>query len=225
MTKRFAAQLLNYPADYAWAYAVEAYQINGGYFKRPEWDWVNEELVQTRAANREIVVARLKSEEQPNNELLAAGRDYREFWQSQMLLLLNDRANDFVKSVIVVAEKDTVESELELSIIVSCIETADKQRKQQAIEDRKYSLSSSWRYSVDSAVEFHNNVEVIRCQYIDKAGAHAIDSIIDGDLYFWWSKNFLEVKNYRYLRGRVKNTSVDFATKVPVTQLNYVKVL
>jgi hypothetical protein len=226
MTKRNATVPLDYPADHVWAYAVEAHRANGGYYKKTEWDSDdNGDIVQTRVSNKEMVLSMLKSLDKPNNAMLAAGQEYREFWQGQMLQLLTDGVNDFVKTVIVVAEKDTIESELELSVVVSCIESADKQKKNQQLEHRKRSLNSGWRYSVGSPVEFRSDVEVICCRYLDKIGAYAVDSIIDGDLYFWWSQRDVAVKTYKYLTARVKKTDVDFYTKVPVTQLNYVKVL
>jgi RimJ/RimL family protein N-acetyltransferase len=53
-----------------------------------------------------MVLSMLKSLDKPNNAMLAAGQEYREFWQGQMLQLLTDSVNDFVKTVVVVAEKD-----------------------------------------------------------------------------------------------------------------------
>ncbi len=224
MTKHVVEQF-NYPADAVWAYAVAAYRINGGYSKSSTWDYDNEgRLIQTQTPNREMVLAMLTDSTTPNSEYLTAGREYREYWQSQLLRLLDDGVNDYIKSVVAVAEKDIIETALDLTVVVSCIASTDRAKKQQMLNDRKLGTNSRWRYSVGSKVEFRNDIQVIRCQYLDKVGAYIVESIIDGDLYSWWSKHDVAVQNYKSLQARVKKTDVDYATKVPVTHLNYVKV-
>lgn len=225
MTKRGVVEQFNYPADAVWAYAVAAYRINGGYSKSSAWDYDSEgRLIQTQTPNREMVLAMLTASSVPNSEYLAAGREYRAYWQSQLLRLLDNSVNDYIKSVVTVAEKDIIETALDLSIVVSCIASTDKSKKQQMLNERKLETNSGWRYSVGSKVEFRNNIQVIRCQYLDKVGAYIVESIIDGDLYSWWSKQDIAVQTYKSLQARVKKTDVDYATKVPVTHLNYVKV-
>lgn len=225
MTKRGVVEQFNYPADAVWAYAVAAYRINGGYSKSSTWDYDNEgRLIQTQTPNREMVLAMLTASTTPNSEYLAAGREYREYWQSQLLRLLDDGVNDYIKSVVAVAEKDTIETALDLTVVVSCIASTDRAKKQQMLNDRKLETNSRWRYTVGSKVEFRNDIQVIRCQYLDKVGAYIVESIIDGDLYSWWSKQDIAVQTYNSLQARVKKTDVDYVTKVPVTHLNYVKV-
>ena len=223
--KAYVAEQFNYPADHVWAYAVAAHSINNGYLKEGNWGYDSEgKLIQTQTPNRSLVVAMLAASDAPAERYLKQGREYREFWQSQLLLLLDDRANSFVKSVVASASKDTIDTMLDLSIIVSCIASTDKSMQKQILNNRKLALDSKYCYSVGSSVNFTDNIEVIRCEYLDKVGAYAVESIIDGNFYSWWSKHKIECLHYKSLQARVKRLEIDFATKIPVTLLNYVKV-
>lgn len=220
----------NYPADIVWACAAAADRINGGYRKSSQWDYSSDELVES-PANKSRVLRWL--EQWRNNQLQKSevtkqdttdGNRAREFWQSQMLLLLDDNANEYLKACINAAHKDTVNDLMHVSVIASAITAAKRETRKQELLEKKRSINSQHVCTIGSSVIFDTEFEIIDSRYIDKIGASAVECMVEGNLYMWWSRQHVEPGVYKYLKGRVKAHKTDFGTNQAVTQLNYVKV-
>jgi hypothetical protein len=219
-----------YPADIVWTCAAAADRINGGYRKISDWDYTEEEVVES-PGNRTRVLRWLEAWR--NNQLSKSevtdqdqldGAAAKTFWQSQMLLLLDDGANEYLKACVNAAHLTTVDNLTDVAVIASAITAAKREARKAELLEKKNSLDSKHVCALNSAVIFDTEFEVIDSRYIDKVGASAVECIVEGNLYVWWSKQHVEPGVYRYLKGRVKSHEKDYGTGQPVTKLNYVKV-
>jgi len=221
-----------YPSDIVWACAAAAQRINCGYQRESTWsvDKNVGEMIE-HSGNRSMMIRFLESYR--NNKLkktevtdadYEAGKRAQEFWQSQMLLLLDDKANEYLRACTAISHKEEIDVIKDLGVIASSIQAADRELTKTRSIELKNSVSSQCIHKVGARVEFDCEVDIIDVRYIDKIGAFAVDSIVDGNLYAWWSRERIEVGTYSFLKGRVKQLKTDYHTQQPVTQLNYVKV-
>lgn len=223
-----------YPADIVWACAVAAARINNGYLKDSQWNVVStgtgSELVETPSNRRkvfqflELYRNNLLTKDSVTNEDYQEGKDLREFWQSQMLILLNDRANSYLKSCVATAHKTDIDALKDIGVIVSSITSAKQQKQLNAKKEIKSSVNSQWVHSVGSNVVFETDIAVISCRFVEKFNTYIVEAIIENNLYMWWSQKSIDVKSYSHLKGKVKQHKNDFDTDQPITQLNYVKI-
>ena len=226
-----------YPAHMVWACAAAADRINGGYRKESTWDYdshapgeVMGELVEN--PNNKTLVLRwldqwrhnLLRKDTVTDRDAEDGAAAQQFWQSQMLLLLDDKSNEYLRACVNAAHQNTVTDLLEVSVISSAITAAKREARKQERLEKKRGLNSEHVCSIGSPVIFDTEFEVIDSRYIDKIGASAVECIVEGNLYMWWSNHHVEPGVYHYLKGRVKSHDTDYGTGQPVTKLNYVKV-
>ena len=219
-----------YPADVVWACAAAADRINGGYRKTSDWDYNEDDPVESPGNKTRV----LRWLEQWRSNLLrkyevtdqdtADGKRAQEFWQSQMLVLLDDSANDYLKACVNTAHLTTVNSLTDIAVISSAITAAKRETRKQELIQRKHSLKSKHVFALGSSVNFDTEFEIVDSRYINTVGASAVECVVEGNLYMWWSKQHVEPGMYRFLKGRVKAHEKDYATGQPVTKLNYVKV-
>ena len=221
---------IDYPASLVWACAAAADRINGGYRKTSEWNIVEDEMVES-PGNRARVMRWLGAWRKDHLSLTevtdqdrADGESAREFWQSQMLLLLDDGANEYLRACASAAHLDTVTSQHQIGLITSAITAAKREARKQELLQKKQQLNSQYVCAVGSKVCFDTEFEIIDSRYIDRVGASAVECVVEGNLYMWWSKTHLEPGVYCELQGRVADRARDFHTGQPVTRLNYVKV-
>jgi hypothetical protein len=223
-----------YPAHIVWACAAAADRVNGGYRKESQWsyDVDNPGRDMIEQPNNKTQVLRwlelwrnnLLRKDTVTEQDVAQGQSAREFWQSQMLLLLDDKSNEYLRACVNAAHKETIADLLDVSVIASSITAAKREARKQALLEKKQCLNSQHVCSIGSTVIFDTEFEVIDSRYIDKVGASAVECIVEGNLYDWWSKTHVEPGVYRYLKGRVRDHNKDYGTGQPVTRLNYVKV-
>lgn len=223
-----------YPASIVWACAAAADRINGGYHKESQWSYDADDSVRDLIEQPNNKTQVLRWLEQWRHNLLrkdtvtdqdaADGAAAQQFWQSQMLLLLDDKSNEYLRACVNAAHQTTVTDLLQVSVIASSITAAKREARKQERLEKKQCLRSEHVCSVGSPVIFDTEFEVIDSRYIDKIGASAVECIVEGNLYMWWSNQHVEPGVYRYLKGRVKSHDTDYGTGQPVTKLNYVKV-
>ena len=226
-----------YPAHIVWACAAAADRINGGYRKESKWDYdpnidVDPSDGFVELPNNKTMVLRWL--EQWRNNLLKKsevteqdavdGAAAQTFWQNQMLLLLDDNANEYLRACTQAAHLETVKSLVDVAVISSSITAAKREARKQALIEKKQALNSQHVCSVGSTVIFDTEFEVIDSRYIDRVGATSVECIVEGNLYMWWSQQHVEPGIYLYLKGRVKDHTTDYYTGQPTTKLNYVKV-
>lgn len=221
-----------YPSDIVWACAAAAQRINQGYLKESRWTFSEsaDDIIE-HPGNRSMMLRFLESyrnnilkKTEVTDEDYAAGKRAQEFWQSQMLLLLDDKANEYLRACTATAHKETVDALKDVGIIASSIQAADRELSRARLIELKTTIDSQYIHEVGARVEFDCDVDIIDVRYIDKIGAFAVESIIQDNLYSWWSRDRIEVGKYSFLKGRVKQLKTDYHTTQPVTHLNYVKV-
>ena len=224
-----------YPADVVWACAAAADKINGGYRKSSDWevDFSNDpegEFVESPGNKTRVLrwLSQWKNNQLSKTEVTdqdaVDGNSARAFWQSQMLLLLDDGANDYLKACVNAAHLTTVDNLTDVAVIASAITAAKREARKTEMLEKKHQLNSKHVYTVGSSVVFDKEIEVIDSRYIDKIGSSAVECIVEGNLYMWWSNQHVQLGVYKYLKGRVKAHKTDYGTDQAVTQLNYVKV-
>ena len=211
-----------YPAEIIWSCAAAADRINGGYCKDSLW------LPNEKTSNKAMVFRFL--EQWRNNQLdtvtdedVSAGKLAREYWQNQMLILLDDSANQYLKAVVNASHLNTIDSMLDISVIASSISAVSREKHRAEIKEKKQSVNSQWSGSVGETITFDKDIEIISCKFIDKFDSNIVECIIEDNLYMWWSSKKLEPGMYSQLKGRVKTHKKDLDTGQPITQLNYVK--
>jgi len=217
----FMSELTEYPSKIIWAVAAAAQRENNGYYK---WN----QLDQEKPSNKRLVFEFL--EDYRNNKLVLLDNDYtegqvvKEYWQCQTLALLDDNANDYIRSVVKAAHKDTIDNIHDISLIVSCISAKRSNEQRQKVLEIKNNLHSRHVYAIGDKIRINDKISVIDSRFIDKVGASTVECIVQGNLYMWWSKRHVDPGDYSYLTGRVKRLSEDYFTNQLVTCLNYVSI-
>jgi|SaaInl5LU_22_DNA_1037371.scaffolds.fasta_scaffold31213_3 hypothetical protein len=215
----------DYPTDIVWACAVAADRINNGYRKESRWD--RDDLIE-KPSNKRLVFEFL--EDYRNNKLVLLDDDYtegqavREYWQTQTLILLDENANNYIRSVVKAAHNDTFNNIRDISLIVSCISAKRNNEQRQKVLEIKNNLHSQHVYAVRDKIRINDKISVIDSKFIDNIGASAVECIVQGNLYMWWSKRHVNPGDYSYLVGRVKRLTEDYFTNQLVTHLNYVSI-
>lgn len=216
--------MTEYPSKIIWAVAVAAQRENNGYYKQSHWDEPGVE----KPSNKRLVFEFL--EDYRNNKLVLLDNDYtegqvvKEYWQCQTLALLDDNANDYIRSVVKAAHKDTIDNIHDISLIVSCISVKRSNEQRKKVLEIKNNLHSQHVYAVRDKIRINDKISVIDSKFIDKIGASTVECIVQGNLYMWWSKRHVDPGDYSYLTGRVKRLSEDYFTNQLVTHLNYVSI-
>lgn len=217
-----------YPSEIIWAAAAAAQRINSGYTKQSHWDEPNEGDIVEKPSNKRLVFGFL--EDYRDNKLHLLDEDYtegkavREYWQYQTMALLNDRTSQYIRAVVKAAHKDTIDNTYDISLIASCIEAKSRDEHRQNVLEIKSNLNSQYVYKIGDKIHINDKISVIDSKFIDRLGTSAVECIINGNLYMWWSKLHVEPGEYSNIRGRVKKLSKDYFSDTLVTQLNYVKI-
>ena len=214
-----------YPGDIVWACAAAATRINGGYRR------ATDNNTDVHPANRALILQFLESyrsntlrKTQVTDDDYDDGKRAQDYWQSQVLTLLDDNANGYLRACTAVAHKEKINEIKDFGVIASAVQAAYREFNNARLIKLKNSINSQHIHSIGVRVEFDCVIDVIDTNYIDKIGVFAIESIVEGNLYTWWSKTRIESRKYSFLKGRVKQLKLDYRTNQPVTQLNYVKV-
>jgi hypothetical protein len=211
---------MEYPANIVWACAAAAQRINNGYEQHSSTQQPN---------NKRLVYGFLEDYRSNKLELLAddyiEGDAVRQYWQYQTMALLDDRTNDYIRTVVKISHSDIIDNKGAVALIASCIQAKSRDEKQAEVKNIKLSLNSKIIYKVGDKPKFDktNDIHIINSRYIDRVGASVVECVIDGNLYVWWSNRRLELGNYDYLHGRVKSLDVDKDSNQLVTRLFYVK--
>ena len=220
-----------YGADLVWACAAAAQRINGEYLKNTKYSQYDDGEIYEKRANKNIVNGFLYKSDlgqltnQVNAEDYATGKTAREYWQGQLLYLINDNANPYLKACAKIAHEDAIAHPVDIALISSCVNAYYNEIRKQTLLDLKYSLDSKHVCDIGSRVNFKCEINVIESRYIDKLETNIVTCIVEGNLYSWWSKSYIGVGKYAGLCGRVKDHTTDYHSGKPVTMLNYVKVI
>lgn len=214
-----------YKAEDVWAAAACATRINGGYIKEEtyKWDEALHQSVLDKEPNKVMVRNMLATGANAwSEEDIERGTKAREYWQTQLMKIVGGTANDFEQTAIALANKETIESVYDASVISSLVASADRALAKDAVNDIKMQSNSVHVGKVKDNVMVPD-AEVLTVRYNNNFGMYRVDVRSKGNLFSWWSKKNYTVGDRVTIKGKVKAHYADRDTNVAITQLNYVK--
>jgi hypothetical protein len=216
-----------YNANDVWAAAACATQINNGYLKEATFRPVTDEngyttMVQDKEANKVMVRNMLAANATYTQEDIERGNKAREYWKTNLLKMLSGAANDFEQTAIALANKETIETVYDVSVIASLVASAERALARDAVNDVKLQSNSVHQGKVGETVRV-GDAEVLVVRYNANFGKYRVDVRSNGNLFSWWASKDYTVGARINVKGKVKAHYADRDTNVAVTQLNYVK--
>lgn len=216
-----------FKAEDVWSAAAAATRINEGYLKEPKFkghEDANGYFVQTQTheANKTLVRKLLDANQGWTEEDVAVGAEARAYWQAQLMKIVGDRANDFERMAIAVANKETIENNYDLAVLSSLIASAQRGKTRDAVNDVKLSVDSKPQGVVGEHMVL-KNAEVLTVGPMADFGKFRVDVKCEDNLYTWWSGVSYATGAKISVKGKVKGHIKDRGTNAAVTQLNYVK--
>jgi len=208
-----------FTADQVWGLAVAADRINGGYIKEDEWLPNATPPCRGREANKKMVKQWLREGafSEATEADIAAGREYRRFFNGFTLKALMGKISDFERQALKIAQMDEFKTNNLLEFaIVSCLPAAA--RREQAQLELKRELFASEQLPGAVGDTIVGEITVIKSNWSQyygkfKVAARLGESFVD----FWHKEDF---KGTVRVRAKIKQHRED-----KTTQLNYVKVL
>ena len=225
--KRAKAAAFMFKAEDVWSAAAAATRINGTYLKEPRFESVTDSegyqgLKQTHEANKVLVRKLLDANQGWTEEDVARGAEARAYWQAQLLKMVGDTANDFEKMAVQIANKESIEGNYDLAVLSSLVASAERGKAREVVNDSKMETNSKHVGNIEDRLVL-KDAEVIAVSGLSDFGKYRVDAKFNGNLFTWWSGVTYEAGTKISVKGRVKGHIQDRATKVAVTQLNYVK--
>lgn len=220
-----AKAVFMYKSEDVWAAAACATRINGGYIKEPtyKYDEAQNASVLDKEANKVMVRNMLATGSKSwGEEDIARGNAAREYWKTNLLKMLSGAANDFEQTAINLANKETIETVYDVSVISSLIASAERGMEREAVKEVKLQTNSVHVGAVKDNVRIVD-AEVLTVRYNANFGKYRVDVRSNGNLFSWWSSEDFKVGARVNVKGKVKAHYSDRDTNVAVTQLNYVK--
>ena len=207
---------MQFTADQVWGLAVKADSLNEGYIKEAHWGPSDSgEDRKIKEANKVLVKDWLRSNTQPTEGEIAAGRSYRNSFNALTLKALTGKISDFERQALRIAQMDefTGKNMLEFAI-VSCLPAAA--RREQGRTELKREVYSSEQLVGSIGDTIVGEITVLKSYYSNdynkfKITARMGESFID----FWYGT---ELAGEVRIKGKIKAQRGD-----KTTQLNYVK--
>jgi hypothetical protein len=207
---------MQFTADQVWGLAVKADSLNEGYIKEAHWGPSDSgEDRKIKEANKVLVKDWLRSNTQPTEGEIAAGRSYRNSFNALTLKALTGKISDFERQALRIAQMDefTGKNMLEFAI-VSCLPAAA--RREQGRTELKREVYSSEQLVGSIGDTIVGEITVLKSYYSNdynkfKITARMGESFID----FWYGT---ELAGEVRIKGKIKAQRCD-----KTTQLNYVK--
>jgi hypothetical protein len=210
------AKAFSYSANDVWAVACKAQRLNKEYIKFvPEGS--------KKETNREIIYRLL--EEGPGHLTIAdknAGVKVRQHFQALTFKLLTGaHVSDFEKTALEIADKDLINSKLDVAIIASLPQSYEKANVRKS-EDQEISqlITTKTIGKIKDRVDLR--VTVLRSFLSQKWGCYFITAVTENDevVFFGSSKIVTKVGEVLDIRGTVKGYRSDDGGMI--TQLNRV---
>lgn len=210
---------MEFTADQVWACAAAAQRINGGYCKMDEWMHNATPPYRSKVANKEMVKGWLRTNDfvEVTEADYEAGRRARDHFKSYTLLALTGQLNDFQKTAMRIAAKDTFTGrDMYDFAVISCLpDVAQRDIQKNELKREIYASEQLVGEEGDTIV---GDITVISCKFNANYNKFRIqarmgESFID----FWHTK---ELKGELKIKGKIKRVRSGEKT----TQLNYVKI-
>ncbi len=210
---------MEFTADQVWACAAAAQRINGGYCKMDEWMHNATPPYRSKVANKELVKSWLRTNDfvEVTEADYEAGRKARDHFKSYTLLALTGQLNDFQKTAMRIAAKDSFTGrDMYDFAVISCL--PDVAQRDVARNELKRDIYASEQLVGEEGDTIIGDITVISSRFNANYNKFRIqarmgESFID----FWHTK---ELAGELKIRGKIKRVRCGEKT----TQLNYVKI-
>jgi hypothetical protein len=210
---------MQFTADQVWGLAVRADLQNDGYCKEPVFAATATHGIDyskpIKKANKVLVKEWLRGNEQPTADEIAAGQNYRSYFNTFTMKVLTGKINDFEATALKIAQKDTFTgSDLLDFAVVSCLPSVARRDQQQTDLKRDIYASEQLQGAVGDTIV--GEITVIKTRYSQeynkfKVTARMGESFVD----FWFP---FDLKGEAKIKAKIKAQRGD-----KTTQLNYVK--
>ena len=215
--------VFNTTAEKAWAAAVAAQRINGGY--RKQGDYAVDADNKPIPSNKEVMLALLTA---PGNDLVTEedmeqGKQAREWFQGQLFNLLGGTLNEFMQKAAEVAVKEEINLRMD-SGMVACL-PATWQRASQKERVRDIVAESSSQHIGSLTEKITRMVEVLEVKPGVSFTGWLVTATEGHNILRWCSGVQFVAGEAVRIQGKVKKHDHDRETNKPVTWLNYVKKL
>lgn len=209
---------MEFTADQVWACAAAAQRINGEYLKEDRRDHHTGLVVKT--ANKVLVKQWLRE----NNFSLITAADQeagvkaRNHFKSYTLLALTGQMNDFQKTAMGIAAKDTFTGrDMYDFAVISCLPSVADRDQQRTELKREIYASEQLIGAVGDQIS--GEIAVISCRYNQNYNKFRIQGRMGESFVDFWFVRELSVGTNLQIKGKIKNVRGD-----KTTQLNYVKI-
>ncbi len=204
----------SYNTSDVFAAACAAQRVNGEYLK---YTAVNDEHGTTRLANKVLIHNFLKGDFDIRDEDRELGEKVMQHCRGLTFKLLTDkRLSDFEQNMLTIVEKETTNSNYEISIVSSLPASYARTVVRKNIDVR---LRETEGLIGQVGDKIALSAEVVRCNFSEQWGTHFVTAITpDNNQVFFAYRNKIEVGTTITAEGKVK------AHRENTTQLNYVKI-
>lgn len=207
----------NFKAADAWAAACHAYRINNGYVRAiGELPLGDTKITET---NRQIVERLMKDTSQLTQEDYDEGVLVRTYFQAYTFKILQGaKLSEFDSDALKLADRETVDTNYELAMIVSLPATYHRGMARQSIEQRIAFAEGGVKGLLGEKVS--TTIEVLKSNYSHTWGTNYITGITtDNRVVFFALKESLTVGKSVNILGTIKSQYES------ATQLNRTKIL
>ena len=204
---------LNIDASTAWAAAVAAQRINGGYMKFIEPSKNDE-------TNRQIMERLIAAPDQLTDEDKELGEEVRSYFKGLMFQIISGKKlNDFLNTALTIANRDIIEDKFDIAVIASLPQSYEKAKGMDNAMNKIRFASGGYAGAVGEKITC--NVEILKVIFSQRWNSFVVNAINDQEqvLFFFTGKGQFTAGQTMKIQGKVK------AHRDNQTQLNYVKVV
>lgn len=214
MKPRQPKAVFEFDADDVWSAAAQAFAINGSYIK------VIDPEVKGQKTNKQIVTELLADTTQITDESREKGQAIRQYFKGLTFKVLQGKVlSEFNNTAMVIAERDVITTNFDVSVIVSLPATYEKAIKRDVVDRRINFASGGFLGQVGDKIEIE--IEVIKQLWSGTWNTWYVTGVTDDDkvVFFAYKKQELIIGDRVKIKGTVKSH------RDTSTQLNRVKVV
>jgi len=210
---------MQFTADQVWGLAVRADLQNEGYCKEPVFAATATHGIdynqKIKEANKVLVKGWLRDNVQPTAEEIAAGQQYRSYFNTFTMKLLTGKINDFEQTALKIAQKDEFTGRDMLDFaVVSCLPSVARRDQQQTELKREIYHSEQLQGAIGDTIV--GDITVIRSRFNPEYNKFKIYARMGESFVDFWFHTAIEGEHR--IKAKIKAQRGD-----KTTQLNYVK--
>lgn len=213
---------MQFTADQVWGLAVRADTLNGGYCKEPVFAATATQGIdynqKIKEANKILVKTWLRENQQPTQEEIALGQQYRAQINTWTMKLLTGKISEFEQTALKIAQKDEFTGRDMLDFaIVSCLPEAARRNQQRA--DERRDIYHSEQLAGDEGDQIVGEITVLKTRFNPEYNKWKINARMGESFVDFWFNRDLVVGSTLRVKAKIKAQRGD-----KTTALNYVKI-